>query len=251
MPTLLSTCEILLRTFADLLHLLAMLILLVKMNRTKSCSGISLKSQLLYLSVYLFRYIDIIYIVIYPVLLRSRRLVYNSIMKVLFVLLQSKIIYKVNYKYSYTYDRELDNLNIALPIGMALVISMLINKSYGFHYKIIIELFWSSSIVLESIAIIPQLLLLYKTGEVEVLTIEYIVLLGFYRAIYMAIWLVKYIITRENTLLLCGSIIQSILYGELFWVYGRRVKSRIMEIKRIGKEGMRKEGIRFIRDAFV
>jgi ER lumen protein retaining receptor len=47
------------RLTADMLHLLSFVVLLLKINATKSCRGISLKTQELYTLVFVCRYLDL------------------------------------------------------------------------------------------------------------------------------------------------------------------------------------------------
>ncbi|OAG32732.1 ER lumen protein retaining receptor [Nematocida sp. ERTm5] len=239
--------EVLLRTFADVLHTLSMLILLVKMNRTKSCSGISLRSQILYLSVYVLRYLDLFYLMVYPSKKIPYRLIYNSFMKIFFISLQLNIIYKMLYSYYYSYDKEYDDMPIVYIIAVALVSGLLLCdiKISAHIIRGTIEWLWAASIVLESVSILPQLSLLHRVGEGEILTIEYVITLGLYRFIYMLIWIGKFVSTGEVEchLLLWGSVVQSVIYLELFWVYANRV------IKSGRKFTLKPK--KFLRDAFL
>ena len=53
------------------------------------------------------------------------------------------------------------------------------------------EVLWEFSIYLEAVAIIPQLALVMKSGEVEKYMLLYITLRGMYRALYVANWLTR------------------------------------------------------------
>ncbi|CAM8893661.1 unnamed protein product [Rhodiola kirilowii] len=64
------------RLAGDMTHLVSILILLLKIYATKSCSGISLKTQELYAVVFVTRYLDLVTDFIS---------VYNSVMKVVFI----------------------------------------------------------------------------------------------------------------------------------------------------------------------
>ena len=61
------------RLVADISHLFAILILLLKIWKSRSCAGISLKSQLLFALVFTTRYLDLFTVYVS---------LYNSIMKV-------------------------------------------------------------------------------------------------------------------------------------------------------------------------
>ena len=64
------------RLFGDLSHLLAIVLLLLKIWKTRSCAGISGKSQILFLVVFVTRYLD---------LLTSFISLYNTVMKIFFI----------------------------------------------------------------------------------------------------------------------------------------------------------------------
>lgn len=53
------------------------------------------------------------------------------------------------------------------------------------------ELTWSFSIWLESVAILPQLFMLQRTGEAEAITTHYLAALGLYRGLYIPNWMYR------------------------------------------------------------
>jgi ER lumen protein retaining receptor len=53
------------------------------------------------------------------------------------------------------------------------------------------ELLWSFSIWLESVAILPQLFMLQRTGEAETITTHYLAALGLYRGLYIPNWMYR------------------------------------------------------------
>ena len=61
-----------------------------------------------------------------------------------------------------------------------------------FNYKFTLsEILWSFSIFLESVAILPQLFMLQRTGEAETITTHYLAALGAYRAFYIPNWIYR------------------------------------------------------------
>lgn len=72
------------RLVADCLHLLSFFIIIAKLLRTRSCKGVSCKTQEVYLVVFLMRYFDLFMYFIS---------VYNTSMKVLFISATLLIIY--------------------------------------------------------------------------------------------------------------------------------------------------------------
>ena len=59
------------------------------------------------------------------------------------------------------------------------------------------EILWTFSIYLESVAILPQLFMVQKTGEAESITSHYLFALGIYRALYILNWVYRYYVEGE------------------------------------------------------
>ena len=51
---------------------------------------------------------------------------------------------------------------------------------------------WTFSIYLEAVAILPQLVMLQNSGNVDILTGHYVFFLGSYRALYLLNWIYRY-----------------------------------------------------------
>ncbi|KAK6766750.1 hypothetical protein RB195_026182 [Necator americanus] len=145
------------RLSADLAHLVAIVILLHKIWRSRSCEGLSGRSQVLFAIVFVSRYLD---------LFTNFISVYNSVMKVM----------------------------------------------------------WTFSIYLESVAIMPQLFMLSRTGNAETITAHYLFALGSYRALYIVNWIFRYY--TENffdPIAVVAGIVQTVLYADFFYLYVTRV----------------------------
>jgi ER lumen protein retaining receptor len=70
------------------------------------------------------------------------------------------------------------------PVQYSFCLSLFINYSFS-----VMEVLWSFSILLEAVAILPQLHMLKHTGQAEALTRYYIVCLGTYHALYILNWI--------------------------------------------------------------
>lgn len=79
---------------------------------------------------------------------------------------------------------------------------------------------WAFSIWLESVAILPQLFMLQRTGEAETITTHYLFALGAYRALYIPNWIYRYFVGEyvEPIAVLAG-IVQTVLYSDFFYIY--------------------------------
>merc|ERR1712032_1737691 len=86
------------RFIADMLHFVAIILLIYRIRKSRNCIGLSCKTQEVYLAVFLLRYMDIFWNFVS---------VYNSVMKIFFILSTFTIIYAMRYKkpYCLTYDQ--------------------------------------------------------------------------------------------------------------------------------------------------
>ncbi|KAK3344166.1 ER lumen protein retaining receptor-domain-containing protein [Lasiosphaeria hispida] len=199
------------RVLGDFSHLASILILLHKMTQLKSCSGISFKSQALYLLVYVTRYLDLF----------STHSLYNIVFKILFIASQGYIIYLMATSYKPTNDPNLDTLRVQYLLGGAAVLAVLFPYQYSLW-----EMLWAFSIWLESVAILPQLFMLQRTGEAETITVHYLFALGLYRALYIPNWLWRYFAEpnhKVDVIAVVAGLVQTVLYSDFFWIYYKLV----------------------------
>jgi hypothetical protein len=79
---------------------------------------------------------------------------------------------------------------------------------------------WTFSIYLESVAILPQLFMVSKTGEAESITSHYLFALGSYRALYILNWIYRYATEVHYDLIaIVAGIVQTVLYCDFFYLY--------------------------------
>ena len=78
---------------------------------------------------------------------------------------------------------------ILLPTA---ILSLVLNHEFS-----VMEILWTFSIYLESLAILPQLFMVTKTGEAESITSHYLFALGMYRALYILNWVYRYYFEGE------------------------------------------------------
>lgn len=190
--------------------MLAIFILLLKIWKTRSCAGISGKSQILFTIVYISRYLD---------LFTTYISLYNSVMKFVFLVGSGATIYLIYLKFKATYDRNHDSFRIEFLLIPCAILALLINHDFT-----VMEVLWTFSIYLESVAILPQLFLVSKTGEAESITSHYLFALGSYRALYLLNWVYRYFSEAHYDLIVIfAGIVQTILYCDFFYLYITKV----------------------------
>ncbi|KAF9938641.1 endoplasmic reticulum retention protein [Mortierella antarctica] len=198
------------RLVADLMHLASIFILLLKMQKTRSVAGISFKTQVLYAAVFLTRYLDL-----YTQFLS----LYNTSMKIFFISSSLYIVYLMKIKFKATNDPRLDTFQVQYVIGGAALLSLIANYKFTFQ-----EILWTFSVYLEAVAILPQLFMLTKTGEAEVITTHYLFALGAYRALYLVNWIYRYFTEGYvDWIVWIAGTIQTGLYCDFFFIYFTKV----------------------------
>ncbi|OJJ33107.1 hypothetical protein ASPWEDRAFT_43172 [Aspergillus wentii DTO 134E9] len=183
------------------------------MKSSSSCSGLSFKSQALYLMVFLTRYLDLFW--------TFADSLYNTIFKILFIASSAYIIYLMLNDYKPTHDPNIDTFKVQYLLGFSALFALVFPHDYS-----VSEILWTFSIWLESVAILPQLFMLQRTGEADTITTHYLFALGLYRALYIPNWLYRYFSDGHFQLqpipVLAG-IIQTLLYSDFFYIYYNKV----------------------------
>ncbi|KAF5354884.1 hypothetical protein D9756_005687 [Leucocoprinus leucothites] len=121
--------------------------------------------------------------------------------------------------FSPTNDPSIDTFKIEYLVGPCFILSLI------FNYKFTLtEILWSFSIFLESVAILPQLFMLQRTGEAETITTHYLAALGVYRALYIPNWIYRYFADGiVDPIAVTAGLVQTGLYVDFFYVYFTKV----------------------------
>ncbi|KAK2196344.1 ER lumen protein retaining receptor [Babesia duncani] len=119
-----------------------------------------------------------------------------------------------------TYNRKIDKFNYEkYLLGPVMGLSLITTYHYG-----PVDILWTFSIWLESVAILPQLTMLYQQREVENITSHYVVTMGLYRAFYLLNWVYRYFF--ETPAYVCGvcwlaGLVQTLLYVDFFYYFAK------------------------------
>lgn len=128
-------------------------------------------------------------------------------------------IYLMYHKFKATYDSNHDTFRIeflVVPVGG---LAFLVNHEFA-----PLEILWTFSIYLESVAILPQLFMVSKTGEAETITSHYLFALGSYRGLYLLNWIYRYYFEGFFDLIaVVAGVVQTILYCDFFYLYITKV----------------------------
>ncbi|KAA8584844.1 hypothetical protein FQN60_003538, partial [Etheostoma spectabile] len=205
------------RLAGDVSHLVAIIILLLKIWRSKSCAGISGKSQVLFALVFTTRYLDLFTVYISA---------YNTVMKVVFLAMSYATVYLIYMRFRNTDNSENDTFRVEFLLVPVIGLSFL--ENYAFTPM---EIMWTFSIFLEAVAIMPQLFMITKTGEAESITTHYLFFLGLYRALYIANWVWRYHTEGFfDHIAVVSGVVQTIFYCDFFYLYVTRDANVTLEM---------------------
>jgi len=217
-------------------HVLSHFLLLRRIYVSRNAQGISLRSQELYLLVFLSRYTD---------LLTTFYGIYNSVMKSLYIVSTAGIVWTIRRKEPIcsTYDASQDTFRhwkcIVLPCLVLAVLTHVISEERIWELHLLPqELLWVFSIYLEAVAILPQLDLLRRYRSVENLTANYVFFRGVYRGFYILNWIYRAHYEpgyRHHYVVYACGCMQVLLYVDFFyhWFLSRREGREL----RYGDEG--------------
>eukprot|EP00966_Prymnesium_polylepis_P090429 2094415-Prymnesium_polylepis.1 len=165
---------------------------------------------------------------------------YNWVLKILFIGCSGTIVYIMRYGKPQiaTYNAELDAFPMQYLLGPCALLGLIVNQD---HVSLF-EMVWAFSIYTEAVAILPQLFLLQKQGEVENLTSHYVAALGAYRALYLLNWIYRYFTEEDyiQRIVWVAGIVQTALYCDFFYHYYNSKKggmNRPVKLPRVGGAG--------------
>ena len=126
-----------------------------------------------------------------------------------------------------TYEKRHDNFK-----NWAILVLSAIAAALSMPRKGVVWFFWSFSLWVEALAIIPQLILIgrSKSTKLDVMNREYIFFMSIYRAFYLLNWIYKMVTETGRTpkVVWITGILQTVIYSDFIYVY--------LKTKIIGKD---------------
>jgi ER lumen protein retaining receptor len=104
---------------------------------------------------------------------------------------------------------------------------------------------WTFSIILESVCVLPQLLLLRQTSVPTVIDSFYLVTLGSYRGFYILNWIVRAAGSEHyfDPVSVLFGIVQTVLYIDFAWVYWTRQRVKLRNGGIVDSDDLRKSWV--------
>ena len=115
------------RLAGDMCHVMSILVLLLRLRISKNAIGVSIKTQELYLIVFVTRYLD---------LFTTYYSLYNSFMKILYISATAYIIYMVKgtERFKSTYDKAHDSfLHYQFAVAPCVLLAVVTKVIMGFN----------------------------------------------------------------------------------------------------------------------
>ncbi|EMF14570.1 ER_lumen_recept-domain-containing protein [Sphaerulina musiva SO2202] len=211
------------RILGDVSHTASKCILIWAIHSNKSAEGVSLLTQLLYCLVFTTRYLDLFWV---PPWFSW----WNFVLKLFYLATSAYIVFIMMRVFARTREKEYGwKLAIWSLAGSTVSAPLVCLLFEGWKRSTLSELLWTFSIILESVCVLPQLLLLRQTSVPTVLDSFYLVTLGSYRFFYILNWIVKMFSANEHvdaTSVIFG-LIQTALYVDFAWVYWSRQRVKL------------------------
>ncbi|KAF2093710.1 hypothetical protein NA57DRAFT_47891 [Rhizodiscina lignyota] len=228
------------RILGDLSHVSSKVILIWAIHANRSAEGVSLITQIFYIAVFLSRYMDLFWTPVFvskssPYADQRFLLIYNFFGKVFYVTTSVYVVFVMMRVYARTREREkawrlglyclLVSAVLATPVA-AMFQSFPKENPYGFRFS---QIVWTFSIILESVCVIPQLLLLRQTTVPTVIDSYYLLALGSYRGFYILNWIVRLAGKTHHfdPISVIFGIIQTALYVDFAYVYYTRQRVKL------------------------
>lgn len=175
---------------SEAIHAAGILVLIYKLTRQKTCSGLSLKSQELTAIFLVTR-------------LYCSFLMENDIHTVLdsaTLISTLWVIYMIRFKLKSSYNKELDNFPIYYLVVPSAFLALIIHpytRDIRFN-----RIMWAFCVYLESVSVFPQLRLMQNAKMIEPFTAHYVFALGVARFLGCAHWIIQVIETGGKFLFL-------------------------------------------------
>ena len=214
---------------------LSFVIIMLRVTQYQSCSGISINYLICFIIMILSRLITNIFSS-YDIQIDIVNSIFLYLSQFISLLICFYLLYLIYLVYPETSDKMLDN---KIPFYYLLIPSLILAilfKPYIFR-NWFFDLMFIYSIILESVAIYPQIILFsIKKGEIETYTSNFIAFQGLSTIFVLIFWYKNYFSLNDNDSLLLGGysgyvvigseILQLIIMGYYFYLYFKIIMKR-------------------------
>ncbi|KAH7428025.1 hypothetical protein KP509_10G071800 [Ceratopteris richardii] len=207
---------------AEAVHSIGIIVLIHKLIKEKTCSGLSLKSQeltALFLAVRLY----CSFVMEYDI---------HTLLDTATLVTTGWVVYMMRYKLKSTYLSDLDNFPLYLVIIPCAVLALVIHPTTS-HY-LVNRILWAFCVYLEAVSVLPQLRVMQNTRVVEPFTAHYVFALGVARFLSCAHWVLQvvdssgYLLTALGrglwpSMVLLSEVVQTFILADFCYYYVKSV----------------------------
>jgi ER lumen protein retaining receptor len=194
-----------------------------------------LLTQILYIVVFVSRYLDLFWV-------RPSVSWWNFILKNFYIWSSIYIIVLMTRVFARTREREKAWKWGAYATAASMLAAPLVCLTFkGPSQTSLTEVLWTFSIILESVCVLPQLMLLRQTTVPTVIDSFYLVTLGSYRAFYILNWIYRaFSSPKPDAISVIFGIVQTAFYIDFAWVYWTRQRVKLRGGGVVDADDMRK-----------
>ena len=214
---------------------LSLVIIILRVTQYQSCSGISINYLICFIIVLITRLITNIFSS-YDIQIGLINSIFLYISQILSLLICLYLLYLIFFEYPETSDKMIDNKMPFYYLIIPTFFVAILFKPYIFR-NWFFDLMFIYSIILESVAIYPQIILFsVKKGEIETYTSNFIAFQGLSTVFVLIFWFKNYLSLEDNDSLLLGrfsgyvvifsEILQLIIIGYYFYLYFKSIMKR-------------------------
>ena len=214
---------------------LSLVIIMLRVTQYQSCSGISINYLICFIIVLITSLITNIFSS-YDIQIGLINSIFLYISQILSLLICLYLLYLIFFEYPETSDKMIDNKMPFYYLIIPTFFVAILFKPYIFR-NWFFDLMFIYSIILESVAIYPQIILFStKKGEIETYTSNFIAFQGLSTVFVLIFWFKNYLSLEDNDSLLLGrfsgyvvifsEILQLIIIGYYFYLYFKSIMKR-------------------------
>ncbi|CAF2158294.1 hypothetical protein BRARA_G00678 [Brassica rapa] len=178
---------------SELIHAAGIIILIYKLTRQKTCSGLSLKSQ----------EVTAVFLAVRLICSISMEGDIHTVLDFATLVSTLWVIYMIRFKLKASYVKTLDNCHHYYVLVPSAILAFIIHPSTRYTY--INRVMWAFCVYLESVSVLPQLRLMQNAQIIEPFTAHYVFALGIARFLACAHWLIQVFESRGHYLWLIGA----------------------------------------------
>ncbi|ESQ37091.1 hypothetical protein EUTSA_v10002777mg [Eutrema salsugineum] len=178
---------------SELIHAAGILILIYKLTRQKTCSGLSLKSQ----------EVTAVFLAVRLICSINMEGDIHTVLDFATLVSTLWVIYMIRFKLKSSYIKNLDNCHNYYVLIPSAILALIIHPNTSYNY--IHRVMWAFCVYSESVSVLPQLRLMQNAQIIEPFTAHYVFALGIARFLACAHWLIQVFETRGHYLWLIGA----------------------------------------------